>query len=130
MYKVDSPDAVDFINHQEIIETLEYARAHRNDRELIRNLIEKARLCKGLTHREAAILLECAEEDLTKEIFHLAKEIKQKFYGNRIVMFAPLYFRKPIIRKATKSCIPPGPKATMPIIPRPWTVPCKEESMM
>ena len=64
MYKVDSPDAVDFINHQEIIETLEYARAHRNDRELIRNLIEKARLCKGLTHREAAILLECAEEDL------------------------------------------------------------------
>ena len=50
MYKVDSPDAVDFINHQEIIETLEYARAHRNDRELIRNLIEKARLCKGLTH--------------------------------------------------------------------------------
>ena len=91
MYKVDSPDAVDFINHQEIIETLEYARAHRNDRELIRNLIEKARFCKGLTHREAAILLECAEEDLTKEIFHLAKEIKQKFYGNRIVMFAPLY---------------------------------------
>ena len=91
MYKVDSPDAVDFINHQEIIETLEYARAHRNDRELIRNLIEKARLCKGLTHWEAAILLECAEEDLTKEIFHLAKEIKQKFYGNRIVMFAPLY---------------------------------------
>ena len=91
MYKVDSPDAIDFINHQEIIETLEYARAHRNDRELIRNLIEKARLCKGLTHREAAILLECAEEDLTKEIFHLAKEIKQKFYGNRIVMFAPLY---------------------------------------
>ena len=64
---------------------------NRNDRELIRNLIEKARLCKGLTHREAAILLECAEEDLTKEIFHLAKEIKQKFYGNRIVMFAPLY---------------------------------------
>ena len=47
MYKVDSPDAVDFINHQEIIETLEYARAHRNDRELIRNLIEKARLCKA-----------------------------------------------------------------------------------
>ena len=90
-YNVDSPDAVDFINHQEIIEILEYARAHRNDRELIRNLIEKARLCKGLTHREAAILLECAEEDLTKEIFHLAKEIKQKFYGNRIVMFAPLY---------------------------------------
>lgn len=95
MYKVDSPDAVDFINHQEIIETLEYARAHRNDRELIRNLIEKARLCKGLTHREAAILLECAEEDLTKEIFHLAKEIKQKFYGNRIVML--LRFTYPTI---------------------------------
>ena len=91
MYKVDSPDATDFIDHQEIIETLEYARAHRNDRKLIRELIEKARTCKGLTHREAAILLECVEEDLTEEIFRLAKEIKQKFYGNRIVMFAPLY---------------------------------------
>lgn len=86
MYKVDSPDATDFIDHQEIIETLEYARAHRNDRKLIRELIEKARTCKGLTHREAAILLECVEEDLTEEIFRLAKEIKQKFYGNRIVM--------------------------------------------
>ena len=91
MYTVDSPDATDFIDHQEIIETLEYARAHRNDRKLIRELIEKARTCKGLTHREAAILLECVEEDLTEEIFRLAKEIKQKFYGNRIVMFAPLY---------------------------------------
>ena len=54
MYKVDSPDAVDFINHREIIETLEYARTHRNDRELIRNLIEKARLCKGPGSRHIA----------------------------------------------------------------------------
>lgn len=91
MYKVDSPKAEEFINHQEITETLEYARNHQSDRTLIKELIEKAKACKGLSHREAAVLLSCDQEDLAEEVFHLAKEIKQKFYGNRIVMFAPLY---------------------------------------
>ena len=90
-YKVDSPEAEEFIHHEEILETLEYARTNKDNRALIEQLIEKAALCKGLTHREAAVLLECDQPDLIEHIFHLAKEIKQKFYGNRIVLFAPLY---------------------------------------
>ena len=91
MYKVDSPQAEEFIHHEEILETLEYAWSHKDNRAFKEQLIEKAALCKGLTHREAATLLECDQPDLIERIFHLAKEIKQKFYGNRIVMFAPLY---------------------------------------
>ena len=70
---------------------MEYAQANRNNRPLIESLIDKAALCQGLSHREAALLLECDEPGLVERIFHLAREIKQKFYGNRIVMFAPLY---------------------------------------
>lgn len=91
MYKVDSTLAEEFISHEEITETLKYAASNKNNRELIRSLIEKARTCKGLNHREAAVLLECDDPELLEEIFGLAREIKQKFYGNRIVMFAPLY---------------------------------------
>ena len=91
MYRVDSEKAEEFISHQEVLDTLEYARANKNTHALIEQLITKAAQCKGLTHREAALLLECDQPELTDRIFHLAKEIKQKFYGNRIVMFAPLY---------------------------------------
>ena len=91
MYKLNSLKAEEFIDHQEVLDTLEYARTHKSNRALIEQLIEKAAQCKGLTHREAALLLECDQPELTDRIFHLAKEIKQKFYGNRIVMFAPLY---------------------------------------
>ena len=91
MYRVDSEKAEEFINHQEVLDTLEYARANKDNHALIEQLITKAALCKGLTHREAALLLECDQPELTDRIFHLAKEIKQKFYSNRIVMFAPLY---------------------------------------
>ena len=91
MYNIKSRQAEEFINHQEILDTLEYAQANRNNRPLIESLIDKAALCQGLSHREAALLLECDEPGLVERIFHLAREIKQKFYGNRIVMFAPLY---------------------------------------
>lgn len=91
MYNIKSKQAEEFIHHQEILDTLEYAQANRNNRSLIESLIEKAALCNGLSHREAALLLECEEPDLVERIFHLAREIKQKLYGNRIVMFAPLY---------------------------------------
>ena len=91
MYNIKSRQAEEFINHQEILDTLEYAQANRNNRPLIESLIDKAALCQGLSHREAALLLECDEPELVERIFHLAREIKQKFYGNRIVMFAPLY---------------------------------------
>lgn len=91
MYDVKSKAAGDFIDHAEILETLAFAAANKSNRELIGRIIEKARECKGLTHREAAVLLECDLPEETEKLFGLAKEIKQKFYGNRIVMFAPLY---------------------------------------
>ncbi|MFA9378065.1 MAG: [FeFe] hydrogenase H-cluster radical SAM maturase HydG [Lachnotalea sp.] len=91
MYNVKSPIAEEFINNEEILETIEYAKANKSNRELISTLIERAKDCKGLTHREAMVLLECDQEDLNEKMFTLAQEIKQKFYGNRIVMFAPLY---------------------------------------
>ena len=91
MYKPESRIAEEFISHSEIQDTLEYARKNKNNRPLIESLIEKATLCKGLSHREAAVLLECEETDLIERIYQLARDIKKKFYGNRIVMFAPLY---------------------------------------
>ncbi len=131
IYQKDSSKAEEFIHHEEILDTLEYAQNNKDNRVLIEQLIEKAALCKGLTHREAAILLECNQPDLIERIFHLAKEIKQKFYGNRIVMFAPIsYSRRLITRTTTKHFIPPVRKAIMPITPKRWTVPWKGESMM
>ena len=91
MYNVSSKQAEEFIDHQEILDTLDYAHTNKDNRALIESLLEKAASCKGLSHREAALLLECDQPDLTERIFHLAREIKQKLYGNRIVMFAPLY---------------------------------------
>lgn len=91
MYDVKSKKAEEFISDEEILDTLAYADAHKNDRELIKSIIEKAREIKGLSHREASVLLASEEEDLNKEVEELAMEIKEKFYGNRIVMFAPLY---------------------------------------
>ena len=91
MYDVKSKKAEEFIDDQEILDTLAYAAAHKNDRELIKSIIEKAKEIKGLSHREASVLLACEEEDLNEEVCQLAMEIKEKFYGNRIVMFAPLY---------------------------------------
>lgn len=93
MYKYDvkSKIAEEFINDEEIKDTLAYAKENKNNRELIDQILEKAALMKGISHREAAVLLECELEDEVEKMFNLAKEIKQRFYGNRIVMFAPLY---------------------------------------
>lgn len=90
-YNIKSAHAGEFISDAEIKETMAFAAAHRSDRKLIGEIMDKARECKGLTHREAAVLLECDQQDLTEEMFTLARDIKQRFYGNRIVMFAPLY---------------------------------------
>lgn len=91
MYDVKSCKAEEFIDDEEIVQTLEYARENSNNRALIESILDKATLCKGLTHREAAVLLDCEIPDLVERTFKLAEEIKQKIYGNRIVMFAPLY---------------------------------------
>ncbi|HML34665.1 MULTISPECIES: [FeFe] hydrogenase H-cluster radical SAM maturase HydG [Sporomusa] len=91
MYNCKSKIATEFIDDQEILDTLDYAQKNKSNRELIENILERARDCKGLTHREAAVLLECDLEEQNEKMMSLAKEIKQKLYGNRIVMFAPLY---------------------------------------
>lgn len=91
MYNPASKRAEEFMDHQEIMASIQYARENKNNRELIESLLLRAAGCKGLSHREALTLLECEEPDLVEGMFHLAREIKQKFYGNRIVMFAPLY---------------------------------------
>lgn len=91
MYNVKSRKAEEFICHEEILETLEYARANKNNRELIHSILDKAEQMKGITHREASVLLECESKEELQRIFELAIKIKEKFYGNRIVMFAPLY---------------------------------------
>ena len=91
MYDVNSKHADDFINHEEILETLAYADENKNNMKLIDAIIEKAKKRKGLTHREASVLLACSDEEKNKEIYKLAEQIKKDFYGNRIVMFDPLY---------------------------------------
>ncbi|MHC1718691.1 MAG: [FeFe] hydrogenase H-cluster radical SAM maturase HydG [Acidaminococcaceae bacterium] len=91
MYDCKSKIATEFIDEQEIMDTLTYAAKNKSNRELINKILERAKDCKGLSHREAAVLLECDLEDENERMTLLAQEIKQKFYGNRIVMFAPLY---------------------------------------
>ena len=91
MYDPKSSKATEFIDDQEIQDSIAYAEQNKNNRELVDAILKKAAECKGLSHREAAVLLECELPEKKERIFALAKEIKQKFYGNRIVMFAPLY---------------------------------------
>ena len=98
-YNPKSLNAEEFINHSEIIDTLRYAEENKNNIKLIDSLLEKAKPkktengvhCEGLTHREASVLLACDIPEKIEEIYRIAEEIKLAFYGNRIVMFAPLY---------------------------------------
>lgn len=93
MWKYDpkSKIADEFINHEEIMETLAYAEAHKSDTGLMRDILQKAGERKGLNHREASVLMANENPEIDEEIFALAKQLKQDFYGNRIVLFAPLY---------------------------------------
>lgn len=91
MYDVKSPNADDFINHQEIIDTLAYADMHAKDTAFVSSLLDKARKGKGLSHREASVLLACEDTELVSEMFEISRKIKEDYYGNRIVLFAPLY---------------------------------------
>ena len=101
MYNPKSSVATEFIDDDEIQQTLAYAAANKNNRELVDSILEKAKECKGLSHREAAVLLECELPEENERIRNLAMEIKQKFYGNRIVMFAPLYLSNYCINGCT-----------------------------
>lgn len=90
-YDVQSPIAAEFINDAEITATIDYARSRKSDASLLEEIFDKASKGGGLNHREAAVLLECDDENVVERVFALARELKQKIYGNRIVMFAPLY---------------------------------------
>ncbi len=111
LYKYDkkSLKAEEFINHDEILRTLDYAEKNKNNLELINEILEKARpkrvgnqtFCKGLTHEEASVLMACEDKDVLKKVYSLAEEIKEAFYGDRIVIFAPLY----LSNYCTNGCI-------------------------
>ena len=90
-YDPKSLHAEEFIHHGEIMDTLAYAEENKSNRALIEGLLNRAMDCKGLTHREAAVLLACDLPDLNEKMFSLAKKIKEELYGQRIVLFAPLY---------------------------------------
>ncbi|MBR6725741.1 MAG: [Clostridia bacterium] len=99
LYNPKSLRAEEFISDEEIRATLQYAEENKNNVELIDALLEKARPkkteqgwhCEGLSHREASVLLACEIPEKVEAMFKLAEQIKLAFYGNRIVMFAPLY---------------------------------------
>lgn len=90
-YDPKSAHAEAFIHHGEILDTLAYAVENKSNRPLIEQILARAEACKGLPHREAAVLLECDQPDLNEKMFHLARKIKEALYGQRIVLFAPLY---------------------------------------
>ena len=90
-YNVKSEHAAEFIHDGEIRATLEWAREHRNDRALIDEILAKAEEGKGISHREAAVLIEVEDKEVEERIFAIARRLKEQIYGNRIVMFAPLY---------------------------------------
>ena len=99
MYDPKSSCADEFIDNQEILDTLEYAEKNKSNIELIDSILEKAKpqytdkgtFCAGLSHREASVLLACDIPEKVEQMYKLAEEIKNAFYGNRIVIFAPLY---------------------------------------
>ena len=90
-YDVKSPHATAFIHDGEIRASLEYARKHRDNKELIEELLTKAEQGHGLSHREAAVLIEVKDKELEERMYGIARRLKERIYGNRIVMFAPLY---------------------------------------
>lgn len=91
MYNAKSLKAEEFISDEEIMETLAYAEANKDNVEMINQIIAKAKLKKGLNHREASVLLACEIPEKVQEVYDLAQQIKKDYYGNRIVLFAPLY---------------------------------------
>ena len=91
MYNLKSSKASEFINHEEVLSAIEYAKINKDDKGLLKSIIEKAKEKKGLSHREASVLLVNDDKEITNIIYSLAKEIKKTYYGNRIVLFAPLY---------------------------------------
>ncbi|MFI3326179.1 MAG: [FeFe] hydrogenase H-cluster radical SAM maturase HydG [Clostridia bacterium] len=101
MYNAKSRIATEFIDHDEILQSLEYAETNKDNIEVIDQILEKAKLKKGISHKEAVVLLINENEEVKQRIYNLAREVKQEFYGNRIVLFAPLYLSNYCINGCT-----------------------------
>lgn len=101
MYNPVSDKAEEFINDKEILDTISYANENKNNHQEIERILEKAKEMKGITHKEAAILLANEDEEVTKKIYHIAQNIKEKIYGRRIVLFAPLYLSNYCVNNCT-----------------------------
>ena len=101
MYNPKSTKAEEFISHEEILDTINFAKNNKRNTSLIIEILEKAQKKKGLNHREASLLLACEDKEINNKIFDLAKQIKEDFYGNRIVLFAPLYLSNYCINGCT-----------------------------
>ena len=89
IYDPKSRVAEEFINDQEIRDTLAYAEEHKSDVPLLMSILDKAAQFKGLTHREAAVLLACDVKEVNDRIFETAIKVKEHIYGSRIVLIAP-----------------------------------------
>ncbi|MDO4711430.1 MAG: [FeFe] hydrogenase H-cluster radical SAM maturase HydG [Peptostreptococcaceae bacterium] len=101
MYDPRSKVAAEFIDDAEVLLTIEYAKEHKNDKKKIAEILEKAKQMGGISHREALVLLESDDEGVWEEIFALARSIKERIYGKRIVMFAPLYLSNHCVNGCT-----------------------------
>ena len=100
MYNPQSLRAEEFINHAEILDTLEYARAHKNDTSLLSEILAKAARRKGLNHREAAVLLLCEDDAVTEQMNRLARQIKLYFY----LYFIKYFISRSEERRVGKEC--------------------------
>ena len=101
IYDPKSRVAEEFINDQEIRDTLAYAEEHKSDVPLLMSILDKAAQFKGLTHREAAVLLACDVKEVNDRIFETAIKVKEHIYGSRIVLFAPLYLSNYCVNTCT-----------------------------
>ena len=101
MYNPKSSVAQEFINHDEILSTIEYAKNNKDNYALINEILQEAEQMNGISHRQAAVLLECDDEEIISKIYNLSGRIKEKIYGKRIVMFAPLYLSNYCINGCT-----------------------------
>lgn len=100
-YNKASEKASEFISHEEIEASLNFAQENKNNKALMQEILQKATLAKGIDHKEAALLLECEDPEILNQLFETAREIKERFYGKRIVMFAPLYLSNYCINGCT-----------------------------
>ncbi|AQW25421.1 [FeFe] hydrogenase H-cluster radical SAM maturase HydG [Clostridium perfringens] len=94
-------NALDFIKDDEINSLIAKGKELVSDKELVREIIEKSKSAEGLTHEETAVLLNLEDKELIEEMFKAARQVKEKLYGKRLVVFAPLYVSNYCVNNCT-----------------------------